>query len=198
MSSSFIFRPHIYDGNTVTTPDVLIDNVYVANSRDQNINISRITNDRLSTSPEIQVLGFETIADAAVLLIAAGAGMLIGVASNHRYFDQEDPQLFSKPVSRQVFRFQNISEYWENLLLKLSCEKGEVIQMGKLSEFAPVYEIISMISLGDTKLEKGTAVLCVGLPMPKYKKSASRYNIQMLSQEEGNKLELNYQVHQIK
>ena len=116
MSSSFIFRPHIYDGNTVTTPDVLIDNVYVANSRDQNINISRITNDRLSTSPEIQVLGFETIADAAVLLIAAGAGMLIGVASNHRYFDQEDPQLFSKPVSRQVFRFQNISEYWENLL----------------------------------------------------------------------------------
>ena len=135
---------------------------------------------------------------AAVLLIAAGAGMLIGVASNHRYFDQEDPQLFSKPVSRQVFRFQNISEYWENLLLKLSCEKGEVIQMGKLSEFAPVYEIISMISLGDRKLEKGTAVLCVGLPMPKYKKSASRYNIQMLSQEEGNKLELNYQVHQIK
>ena len=62
----------------------------------------------------------------------------------------------------------------------------------------PVYEIISMISLGDRKLEKGTAVLCVGLPMPKYKKSASRYNIQMLSQEEGNKLELNYQVHQIK
>ena len=122
MSSSFIFRPHIYDGNTVTTPDVLIDDVYVADSYGTNLSISRITNDRLTTASEIQVLGDNTIAQAAILLIAAGAGMLIGIASNHKYIDQEDPQLFSKPISRQVWRFQNVADHWKFLSIQLSCE----------------------------------------------------------------------------
>ena len=197
MSSSFIFRPHIYDGQSVTTPDVLIDNVYVADSLGTNLSISRITNDRLTTSPEIQVLGDDTIAQAAILLTAAGAGMLIGIASNHKSIYQENPQLFSKPISRQVWRFQQVADHWENLLLKLTGEKGEIIQIGKLAEFAPIDEIITLIASNHSSLEKGAAVLCVGLPIIKSGKPSSSYSLKLSDEEKNQVLELNYQVRKI-
>ena len=197
MSSSFIFRPHIYDGQSVTTPDVLIDNVYVADSLGTNLSISRITNDRLTTSPEIQVLGDNTIAQAAILLIAAGAGMLIGIASNHKYIDQEDPQLFSKPISRQVWRFQNVADHWKFLSIQSSCETGEIFQNGNLAEFAPIDDIITLIASNQSSLEKGTAILCVGLPLLKSGRPSSSYNLKLSDQEKDQVLELNYQVRPI-
>ena len=197
MSSSFIFRPHIYDGNTVTTPDVLIDDVYVADSYGTNLSISRITNDRLTTASEIQVLGDNTIAQAAILLIAAGAGMLIGIASNHKYIDQEDPQLFSKPISRQVWRFQNVADHWKFLSIQSSCETGEIFQNGNLAEFAPIDDIIKLIASNQSSLEKGTAVLCVGLPLLKSVRPSSSYSIKLSDQEKDQVLELDYQVRQI-
>ena len=197
MSSSFIFRPHIYDGNTVTTPDVLIDDVYVADSDGTNLSISRITNDRLTTASEIQVLGDNTIAQAAILLIAAGAGMLIGIASNHKYMHQEDTQLFSKPISRQVWRFQHVADHWEYLSIQLRIGTGEMFQNGNLAEFAPIDEIITLIASNQSSLEKGTAVLCVGLPMLKSGKPSSSYNLKLSDQEKDQALELDYQVRQI-
>ena len=197
MSSSFIFRPHIYDGNTVTTPDVLIDNVYVADSHGTDLSVSRITNDRLTTAPEIQVLGDDTIAQAAILLIAAGAGLLIGIASNHKSIYQENPQLFSKPISRQVWRFQQVADHWENLLLKLTGEEGEIIEIGKLAEFAPIDEIITLIASNQSSLDKGTAVLCVGLPILKSSKPSSSYILKLFDQKKDQMLELDYQVRQI-
>ena len=197
MSSSFIFRPHIYDGNTIRTPDVLIDDVYIADGQDKTPSVSRITNDRLTTAPEIQVLGGDTIAQAAILLIAASAGMLIGIASNHMCIHQEDPQLFSKPISRQVWRFQHVADHWEYLSIELSCETGEMIQNGKLAEFAPIDEIIPLISSDQSSLQKGTAVLCVGLPILKSSKPSSSYSLKLFDQEKDQMLELNYQVRQI-
>ena len=197
MSSSFIFRPHIYDGNSITTPDVLIDDVYIADGQDKTPSVSRITNDRLTTAPEIQVLGGDTIAQAAIVLIAASAGMLIGIASNHMCIHQEDPQLFSKPISRQVWRFQHVADHWEYLLIQLSCGTGEMIQNGKLAEFAPIEEIIPLISSDQSSLQQGTAVLCVGLPTLKSSKPSSSYSLKLFDQEKDQMLELDYQVRQI-
>ena len=197
MSSSFIFRPHIYDGNSITTPDVLIDDVYIADGQDKTPSVSRITNDRLTTAPEIQVLGGDTIAQAAIVLIAASAGMLIGIASNHMCIHQEDPQLFSKPISRQVWRFQHVADHWEYLSIQLSCGTGEMIQNGKLAEFAPIDEIIPLISSDQSSLQQGTAVLCVGLPILKNSKPSSSYSLKLFDQEKDQILELDYQVSKI-
>ena len=197
MSSSFIFRPHIYDGNTITTPDVLIDDVYIADGQDKTPSVSRITNDRLTTAPEIQVLGGDTIAQAAIVLIAASAGMLIGIASNHMCIHQEDPQLFSKPISRQVWRFQHVADHWEYLSIQLNCGTGEMIQNGKLAEFAAIDEIIPLISSDQSSLQQGTAVLCVGLPILKSSKPSSSYSLKLFDQEKDQMLKLDYQVRQI-
>jgi len=197
LSSSFIFRPHIYDGNTITTPDVLIDDVYIADGQDKTPSVSRITNDRLTTAPEIQVLGGDTIAQAAIVLIAASAGMLIGIASNHMCIHQEDPQLFSKPISRQVWRFQHVADHWEYLSIQLNCGTGEMIQNGKLAEFAAIDEIIPLISSDQSSLQQGTAVLCVGLPILKSSKPSSSYSLKLFDQEKDQMLKLDYQVRQI-
>ena len=74
---------------------------------------------------------------------------------------------------------------------------GEIIQIGKLAEFAPIEEIITLIASDQSSLEKGTAVLCVGLPMLKSGKPSSSYNLKLFDQEKDQVLELNYQVRQI-
>ena len=181
----------------ITTPDVLIDDVYIADGQDKTPSVSRITNDRLTTAPEIQVLGYDTIAEAAILLIAAGAGMLMGIASNHKYINHEDPQFFSKPISRQVWRFQHVADHWKYLSMQLSCGTGEMIQNGKLAEFAPIDEIIPLISSDQSTLQQGTAVLCVGLPILKSSKPSSSYSLKLFDQEKDQMLELDYQVSQI-
>ena len=175
----------------------MIDDVYIADGQDKTPSVSRITNDRLTTAPEIQVLGGDTIAQAAIVLIAASAGMLIGIASNHMCIHQEDPQLFSKPISRQVWRFQHVADHWEYLLIQLSCGTGEMIQNGKLAEFAPIEEIIPLISSDQSSLQQGTAVLCVGLPILKSSKPSSSYSLRLFDQEKDQVLELDYQVRQI-
>ena len=72
-----------------------------------------------------------------------------------------------------------------------------MIQDGKLSEFAPIDDIIPMIASGRPMLDQGTAVLCVGLPVLQIGQPSSTYNIKLISQEKDQVLELDYQVKNI-
>jgi hypothetical protein len=66
-----------------------------------------------------------------------------------------------------------------------------------LAEFAPIDEIIPLISSGQSSLQQGTAVLCVGLPMLKSGKPSSSYSLKLFDQERDQLLDLDYQVSQI-
>ena len=194
MSTSFIFRPHVQEGDLVVTPDLLIDHVFVADTSGSKLKISKVTNDRLSSNPEIQVLGDDTTPDAAVFLAAAGAGMLIGLASNHRYESQNDPQIFCKPVCRHAWRFDQVSDHWESLQIKAVDCKGGVIQEGLLGDFAPVDAIISRLSSGKSTLQAGTAVICAGLRFRDSNSLIDPYTLTLLNPELNRQLELQYSV----
>ena len=197
MSTSFIFRPHVHEAASVVTPDLLIDNVYVAESGANTLRISRITNDRLAPDPEIQVLGSETTADAAVLLVGAGAGMLIGLASNHRHLNQGDPQMFSKPVCRQVWRFDDVAGHLKQLVIRAVGPKGDIFQEGMVGDLAPVEAIVPEVSGGNSKLSSGIAIMCVGLPFKEKVVSATSYCLTLSNPISGRQLELLYNVRNL-
>ena len=194
MSTSFIFRPHVHETVSVATPDLLIDDVYVVDSSGVDLKYSPITNDRLCTDPEIQVLGDATTADAAVFLAGAGAGMLIGLASNHRYAPQGDPQIFCKPVCRQAWRFEHVADHWQNQVIQAADNKGKIFQEGELGDFAPVDEIVTLVSNGQSILPSGTAVICVGLPIRDVGVLENPYSLTLSNQHLRRQIGLQYSV----
>ena len=192
MAGAFIFRPHVNDLDVISTPDLLIDQVYIADQSTDTLKVTRITNDRLTTNPEIQVLGSNTTGDAAVLLVGSDAGLLVGLGSNHRHRDQGNPQLFSKPISRQIWRYEPISGVWPTIIIKLSNSKGDVLQDGALKNILAIDKVVSTITPERTDLGKGIAVLCIGLPLPDSNLLTDSYNLELEIPGGEQKLSLNY------
>ena len=87
MASSFIYRPHVETLDGVVTPDILIDSLKIA-AKGEAKHLP-VPIDRLTTDNEIQVAGVGYVPDASLALIGAGAGMLLGIASNWSIFQGE-------------------------------------------------------------------------------------------------------------
>ncbi len=153
MTTSFVFRPHVHETEIVATPDLLIDTLEVARGNAR----SPVPVDRLSTASGFQVVGAGTVADAAVALIGAGGGMLIGAASDHRRPEEPSGGLAcAKPVCREVWRFADIADHADALVLTSSARQPDgtmkILQRGAVGGL-----------LAETDLPLGRAVLCTGL-----------------------------------
>ncbi len=125
MCAGFVYRPHVETAEGVFTPDIVLDSLIVAagNSRFP-VSVERLTGDAA-----IEVVGGETRGLGAVALIAASAGSLIGVGSDH--VDgalADDPararQICAKPLARQVWRFAEVAGHLDDIALRTEAVDG--------------------------------------------------------------------------
>ena len=175
----------------MTTPDLLVDDVYWADGTRGEILLNPLTVDRLTPNPEIQVTLPDTLADGAIVLMGGGAGMLVGLASNHRPRD-DNPQLFAKPLSRQCWRYQHVADHWSDLVLTLKTRDGEVLQKGLAGTFTDPSSILNTLSGRTVELASGVTVLCTGLPLPT--KSAEHYELALTDRKLNRTISLEYDV----
>ncbi len=156
MASSFIYRPHVVEGETLVTPDILIDDVSVSVAGEALI---RSPNDRLSMNTEIQTVG-ESCADGAVALIAAGAGMLIGLASIHRDRALDSALGFregTKLLCRQAWRYKDMADHAGDLRLNVRASDNAILQDGTLLSMMDINRI--------EQIPSGAVMLYAGLPL---------------------------------
>ena len=191
MSTSFIFRPHILETGNVATPDLLVDDVYWADGSVGGTTIRPLTVDRLIPNLTLQVTSPDTVADGAIVLMGGGAGMLVGLASNHRPVDG-DPQLFAKPLSRQAWRYEHVADHWTDLTLSVTSVDGDVLQEGGAGDFANSAAILTSLAGGAKELASGVTVLCTGLPLPA--QSADRYHLILADPKLNRTLSMAYDV----
>ena len=118
MCAGFVYRPHVETAEGVFTPDIVLDRLTVAagNARFP-VSVERLTGDAA-----IEGVGGETLGVGAVALIAASAGALIGIGSDH--VDgalADDPararQVCAKPLARSVWRFAEIAGHLDEVVL---------------------------------------------------------------------------------
>jgi hypothetical protein len=80
--------------------------------------------DLLTNVAEIAVLGVHTSGEGEAVLFADGDDVLVGVGSDHtdRNLEVTDiprsKQVCAKPVSRQVWRYNDVADYWDELILR--------------------------------------------------------------------------------
>ena len=179
MSTSFIFQPHVHEREAVVTPDVLIDELCVAVVSGARIEIVPVPIDRLTMDNGFQVAASGTTADAAVVLVGAGSGTLIGIASDHRKADDPTGRLAcAKPVCREVWRLADVVGHVERLVMRATAMAGDrttTLQEGALGDWLPIDTVIAAVARGP-EIPSGLAVLCTGL-VPTDPSGASEFEI---------------------
>jgi Protein of unknown function (DUF2848) len=86
--------------------------------------IFRTTLDRLTTDGEIEVVGDRTAGETEAVLLVKGGDLWIAVGSDHtdrklETFDiPASKQVCPKPISAQVWRYADVRERWDKLVLR--------------------------------------------------------------------------------
>ena len=155
MCAGFVYRPHVDTAEGVFTPDIVLDRLVVAvgNARFP-VSVERLTGDAA-----IEVVGGETRGQGAVALVAASAGSLIGIGSDH--IDgalAEDPararQVCAKPLARAAWRFAEIAGHLDEIALRTEAVDGA----GRSHESETALSDIAALP-GDGAVPAGTVVL---------------------------------------
>ncbi len=166
MSTSYLFQPHVHGLEAVVTPDILIDDLFVAVVSGAGIDILPVPIDRLTMDNGFQVAGSGSTVDAALVLIGAGSGMLVGIASDHRFVgDATGRMVCAKPICREVWRFADVADHAARLVVRgLAVENNlkSTVQEGAVADWLRISDVVSAVTNGP-EIPSGVAVLCTGL-----------------------------------
>ncbi len=132
--------------------------------------------DRLSTASHMEVLGPHTAGEAEAVLLMDGKQIYVAIGSDHtdreleKYDIPRSKQVCGKPISAEVWRFEDIRGRWDSLVLRSYVgENGPEIlyQEGRLASIMPPEDLIAAVerragSLNQSALFTGTVPLIDG------------------------------------
>lgn len=90
----------------------------------------RIAENQLTQSPEVQVVGEATSGEAEVFVFAAGGEHFVSLASDHTDRQLEvhsvalAKQACVKPVGTHAWRFADVSDHWDELIIRSWLEES--------------------------------------------------------------------------
>ena len=164
----------------------------------------------LTTGDEIEVLPGRTSGEAEVALFVDGERMYVGVGSDHTDRDLESvsmeksKQICPNVVSRQVWRYEDVAERWDRLVLRSFVTRGESggerpYQCAPLSALLPVQALLDCVlsRLPEAGREglvifSGTVPL-LGAPAD----DADRFRCELCDEEAGRWLECSYRIRKL-
>jgi hypothetical protein len=112
----------------------------------------RVAASLLTTEPEIQVSGPETSGEVEFVLLSKADGLWVAVGSDHTDRKAEtigvslSKQLCAKPVSPQVWRYDEVKPHWERLILRswiMEGGKKVLYQEGEVSAMRSPEDLMS-------------------------------------------------------
>ncbi|WP_293795287.1 DUF2848 domain-containing protein [uncultured Bosea sp.] len=122
----------------------------------------------LTTAETIEVLGGASSGEIEPVVVALGGELWVGVGSDHTDREAEavgvslSKQMCAKPVSATLWRFADVADHWDDLILRSHAVIGSerrLYQEGTARAMRPVAELIKLYNGGST-LPDGTAMFC--------------------------------------
>lgn len=129
----------------------------------------RVAAGLLTTSDAIQASGADSSGEVEFVLYGTPEGMLVGAGSDHTdrkvetYSVTVSKQMCFKPVSRDVWRFADVADNWDALILRSwAVEKGErrLYQEGPVTAMRTPADLIGRHLNGADALPPGMAMFC--------------------------------------
>lgn len=148
----------------------------------------RVSAQLLTTADEIQVPGTTSSGEAECVMLAAEDGMLVAVGSDHTdrkvetYNITVSKQMCPKPVSRDVWRYADVADHWDRLVLRSwITENGarSLYQEGPVAGMRPPPELIAKGFGGAAALPAGHAMFCGTLAAKGGVRPGARFDLEL-------------------
>ena len=127
----------------------------------------RVAASLLTSDNAIEVLGDQSSGEAECVVYSLDDGLFVGVGSDHTDRKAEavgvslSKQMCAKPVSREVWRLEDVAVHWDKLVLRsyVSTEgRRRLYQEGPVAAMRPPTELFKLYCGG--LLPAGTAMFC--------------------------------------
>ena len=164
----------------------------------------RVSAENFTNGEELQFLGDTSSGEVEFILIGTDEGMLIGVGSDHTDREVEtysvpvSKQMCVKPVSKDVWRYDDVKDHFDDLLLRAwATENGgkKLYQDGGVTAMRPPEELIGLYLPGQTALPAGMAMYCGTLAAIGGIRPADRFDVEIEDPVRGTKIFYGYNVN---
>ena len=164
----------------------------------------RVGAENFTNGEELQFLGDTSSGEVEFILVGTDEGMLIGVGSDHTDREVEtysvpvSKQMCVKPVSKDVWRYDDVKDHFDDLLLRAwATENGEkkLYQDGGVTAMRPPEELIGLYLPGQTALPAGMAMYCGTLAAIGGIRPADRFDVEIEDPLRGTKILYGYNVN---
>jgi hypothetical protein len=127
----------------------------------------RVAASLLTSDNAIEVLGDQSSGEAECVVYSRDDGLFVGLGSDHTNRKAEavgvslSKQMCAKPVSREVWRLEDVAVHWDRLILRshVGAEgRRRLYQEGSLAAMRPPTELFKLYCGG--LLPAGTAMFC--------------------------------------
>jgi hypothetical protein len=139
----------------------------------------RVSANLFCFSTEIQVSGPDTSGEAEFVLIQTESDLKVAVGSDHTDRKAEtigvslSKQLCAKPVSRDMWRYEEVKPHWERLMLRAWAD-GELYQEGSVAAMRSPEDL-----MGRYPLKPGYAMFCGTLAAKGGIRPAGRFRMEL-------------------
>jgi len=163
----------------------------------------RASVDRLTTAGVIQVLGTESSGEVEFFLLALEDGLWVGVGSDHTdrkveaYDVAVSKQMCAKPISSELWRYEDVIDHWDQLTLRSAIGNGEDrqdYQEGTVANMLPPDALIGMYSPDTKALEPGTLMFCGTLAVKGGVRSAQSFEAELSDPVRDRRITCKYRV----
>jgi len=164
----------------------------------------RVSTEGFTNGENLQFLGDTSSGEVEFVLIGSDDGMLLGVGSDHTDREVEtysvpvSKQMCAKPVSPQVWRYDDVVDHFDDLILRAwATENGEkkLYQEGGVTAMRPPEELIGLYMPGETQLPAGMAMYCGTLAAIGGIRPAERFDVEIEDPVLGRKISYGYNVN---
>lgn len=155
----------------------------------------------LTTADAIEVLGVASSGEIEPVVCALDGELWVGVGSDHTDREAEtvgvslSKQMCGKPVSATLWRFADVADHWDDLILRSYAVTGSgrrLYQEGTAKAMRPVADLIRL-GVGD-KLPDGTMMFCGTLPAIGGVAPADRFEMELHDPQSGRTLTAAYAI----
>jgi hypothetical protein len=122
----------------------------------------RVSASRLTTAAAIETTEASS-GEVEAVLLRYGGSMYVGAGSDHTDREVEtysvavSKQLCDKPIAPQFWRYEEVAEHWDELILRSWIDDGVLYQEGTLSGLMSAQKLTSK---AEPPLQDGTLIFC--------------------------------------
>jgi hypothetical protein len=142
----------------------------------------------LTAAPAIDVVGDHSSGEVEPVIFSLSDGLWLGVGSDHTDRKIEtigitvSKQMCAKPVGATLWAFDEVSEHWDQLLIRSFATKGgkrRLYQEGPLAKMRHPKDLMALYRGGQATLPPGTAMFCGTLAVHGEIAPAEQYDLEI-------------------